>query len=194
MFSRTTALTQIGSIILSGLFLILLTGQDCLAQSDPCNPDPCQVIPNAVADTCTPVGGGSCTPATDFSCSCDAGYTWDGATNTCEGRELEGTWLGNEVDYPEADWTCIVAGDRLAVSSTSGEYLDGTFSLNVGANPKELDYLIAEPPELAGLTALGICDLEGDSVTIAFNAPGNPARPMDFNTGGSSRVFMFTRQ
>ncbi len=44
------------------LSAILLMGQDCLAQTDPCNPDPCQSISNAVAGTCTEVGG-ACTGA-----------------------------------------------------------------------------------------------------------------------------------
>jgi len=66
-------------VALSG---ILLMGQDCFAQTDPCTPDPCQSIPNAVADTCTPIGG-SCTPASDFTCTCDTGYDWQDATNEC---------------------------------------------------------------------------------------------------------------
>jgi len=70
----------IGIVVLSGVFL---TRQDCAAQSDPCNPDPCQGIPNAVAGTCTPVGG-SCTPANDFTCGYDTGFAWQNAAHTCE--------------------------------------------------------------------------------------------------------------
>ena len=71
------------SVCVVALFSILLAGQDCLAQSDPCNPDPCEGIPNAVADTCVLQGGGACSVGYDFNCACDPGYTWQDATNKC---------------------------------------------------------------------------------------------------------------
>jgi len=43
----------------------------------PCDPDPCEYILNAVPDSCEADG------ADDFTCHCDAEYTWQGATNAC---------------------------------------------------------------------------------------------------------------
>jgi len=45
---------------------------------DPCDPDPCLGISDAVAGSCLDVGGG------DFTCECNAGFLWDEDTNTCE--------------------------------------------------------------------------------------------------------------
>lgn len=83
MISRATLNDRVGIVLLAGLFLVFLTGQDCAAQSDPCNPDPCQTISNAVPGTCMAIGG-SCAPADDFTCECQGGFTWQDASNTCE--------------------------------------------------------------------------------------------------------------
>lgn len=80
MFKRNLLSVLIGSVLFLGF---LLLGQDCVAQGDPCNPDPCLGILNAVPDTCTAFGG-ACAPATDFTCDCDSGYAWEGATHTCQ--------------------------------------------------------------------------------------------------------------
>ncbi len=85
-----------GWMCLAALFGLLLVGRDCAAQTDPCTPDPCQGIAHAVTGTCTPVGG-SCTPAADFSCECDAGFAWQDSTNACEG-------------LPPADMVSVPAG------------------------------------------------------------------------------------
>ena len=51
----------------------------CEAEAvDPCDSDPCLGISDAVAGSCTDVGGG------DFTCECNAGFLWDEDTNTCE--------------------------------------------------------------------------------------------------------------
>lgn len=70
------------------LISTLLLGQDSAAQTDPCNPDPCAGIPNAVPDTCVLIPGGVCAPD-DFTCDCDPGYDWQDATNTCEEEHVQ---------------------------------------------------------------------------------------------------------
>jgi len=108
MLSQEMLPVWIGVILLSGL---LLVGQDCLAQTGLCDPDPCQSIPNAVAGTCSEIGG-SCTGPSDFFCSCDGGYTWQGTTHTCEGSQptcadSDEDGYGDPADasctYPELD-------------------------------------------------------------------------------------------
>jgi len=68
---------------LVALFSVLLIAQDCPAQSNPCDSDPCQGIPNAVAGTCSYVGG-PCTGVSDYMCTCVSEYTWHGGTRTCQ--------------------------------------------------------------------------------------------------------------
>jgi hypothetical protein len=48
---------------------------------DPCEPDPCGAIVNAVPASCAAVGDD------DYTCSCDLGYTWQAATHTCESSQ-----------------------------------------------------------------------------------------------------------
>ncbi|MGW8323696.1 MAG: hypothetical protein ACWGSD_19305, partial [Thermodesulfobacteriota bacterium] len=81
MLSRKIRHAWIGVILVSGTFLL---GQDCAAQSDPCDAEPCQTIDNAVAGTCVLQGGGACSPGYDFACACDPGYTWQDTSNTCQ--------------------------------------------------------------------------------------------------------------
>jgi hypothetical protein len=97
------------SVCVVALFSILVMGQDCFAQTDPCTPDPCQSIQNAVAGTCMEVGG-SCSAAIDFSCSCDSGYAWQDATNTCEepqpnciDNDQDGYYAFDAVNCPQGD-------------------------------------------------------------------------------------------
>jgi hypothetical protein len=99
------------SVCVVALFGILLMGQDCPAQTGLCDPDPCQGIANAVAGTCMEIGG-SCTGPSDYMCTCDLGYTWQGGTHTCEGSQPscidnDEDGYGNPADasctYPELD-------------------------------------------------------------------------------------------
>jgi formylglycine-generating enzyme required for sulfatase activity len=80
MVKRSVSTFCIGIVVLFG---ILLMGQDSAAQTGLCDPDPCEGMPNAVADTCTSIPGGLCQPG-DFSCDCETGFVWKDATNTCE--------------------------------------------------------------------------------------------------------------
>ena len=92
MFRRNLIPIWAAITVVANMYLM---GQDCAAQSDPCDPDPCQDIPNSVAYTCTPIGG-SCTPANDFTCTCDTGYNWEDATNSCE--EPQPSCIDNDED------------------------------------------------------------------------------------------------
>ncbi len=129
MLSRKTLSVLIGVILLSGAG-VLLTGEDCVAQSDPCDPDPCEGIQKAVSGTCTSAGG-SCTPASDFTCECVAGFTWQDATNTCEAAMAQipaGCFdMGDHFSEGEPDElpvhnVCITAFEMDVHEVTNAEY------------------------------------------------------------------------
>jgi 5'-nucleotidase len=115
-------------VCVAALFGILLVGQDCPAQTDPCDPDPCQTIPNAVGGTCVPIGG-SCTPATDFFCSCDVG-AWQDATHTCEKQgsqwDLTGDWSTTNSCQPGVPLTSTLVQNGNNIS----------MSVNADSNPE----------------------------------------------------------
>jgi len=115
-------------VCIAAFFGILLVGQDCPAQTDPCHPDPCQTIPNAVGGSCVPIGG-SCTAATDFFCSCDVG-TWQDATHTCEKQgsqwELTGDWRATNSCQPGVPLTSTLVQNGNNIS----------MSVNADSNPE----------------------------------------------------------
>ena len=114
---------------LLALIPVLLIGQNCLAQTDLCDPDPCQGMPNAVAGTCTAVGG-ACTPATDFFCSCDSGYTWQDTSNTCESLP---TACDGVVDFPDPNLEQAI---RDAIGKPTGDiYGDDLLGLTSLVSP-----------------------------------------------------------
>jgi hypothetical protein len=106
-------------LILGGaLFGTLLVGQDSFAQTGLCDPDPCQSIANAVAGTCTEIGG-SCTAASDYMCSCNGQNTWQDATNTCK--------CDGVVDFPDP---ILEQEIRIAIGQLYGDiYADDLLGL-----------------------------------------------------------------
>jgi formylglycine-generating enzyme required for sulfatase activity len=110
MLRRSLTPVWIVVILVSGMSFI---AQDGAAQTGLCDPDPCQSSPNAVAGTCTEIGG-SCVGPSDFFCSCDTGYTWEDATNTCVANpcdpdpceSLENAVPGSCVAVGIDDFTC----------------------------------------------------------------------------------------
>jgi hypothetical protein len=102
MFERRLSSVWIGIVLFSGMFLL---GQEAWPPpTDPCDPDPCEVIENATPGTCTPVG------TTGFTCECEPGYAWQEATNTCEepapgcvDNDEDGYFAMDPVYCPEGD-------------------------------------------------------------------------------------------
>ena len=90
---------------------------------DPCDPDPCPVIQDAIADTCTAVG------QTDFTCDCDAGFVWEDPSNTCT---EDPTIARGRDDYDVRCAFCHSAGSHDTVEEVPGSGdVAGTGSLLV---------------------------------------------------------------
>ena len=121
------------------------------------------------------------------------GYGGGGGTLT----ELEGSWLGYEVDGYPGDWSFIITGTHLdATGAATGEWYNGTMTLNTTTDPKHMDVTIEECDyqEFIGKQSLGIYTLEGDILTMASNGPGDTTRASSFVPGQGARVFIFTKQ
>ena len=105
--------------------------------------------------------------------------------------DLEGTWIGNEVNSNNV-WTCIITGNEMDLSSEN-EWYKGTFSINTQTDPKQLDYLLTDCfiSEGIGLTVLAIYKIENNSMTFAGNEPGATTRPDSF-VGG--RIIVLEKQ
>lgn len=109
---------------------------------------------------------------------------------------LEGTWKGYEVNG-ETGWTMTFSGSQVDISDGSHtEWYKGTFSLDTNSAPQKINMTItqSEYPEYIGKIGLGIYKIEGNTLTLAANEPGNAARPSSFTANEVTRVYVLTKQ
>jgi uncharacterized protein (TIGR03067 family) len=110
--------------------------------------------------------------------------------------KLQGTWLmvsgerAGKALPPEfaKDAKVVFAGDKLTLKNKDF-MLEGTFKLDPGKKPKEIDV------DFNGKPGKGIYQLEGDTLKIAHGETGDP-RPKDFTTkeGDQVTVVVFKRE
>jgi uncharacterized protein (TIGR03067 family) len=64
----------------------------------------------------------------------------------------------------------------------------GTFSLRQDTKPRQFLALVTAcaSPQYVGKTAMAIYRLEGDTLTISGNEPGNPQAPVGFDAPGAA--------
>jgi len=111
--------------------------------------------------------------------------------------ELEGTWIGYEINEKNDEWTLSFSGNNYESHNQNyEESYNGTFIINTEILPKQIDLLFEECsyPEYIGTTGLGIYEIEGDTLTYASNPPGFSSRPEDFSSDLFTRLFVFTKQ
>ena len=72
----------------------------------------------------------------------------------------------------------VTKGNETTVTFGGQVYLKAAFSLGPSSRPKTIDYILAGGPN-QGETQYGIYELDGDTATFYFGAPGTP-RPRDF--------------
>ncbi len=107
---------------------------------------------------------------------------------------LQGTWNGHEIcRSPEAPCRVIISGNTLEFRGASAnDWCKGTFTLRADTNPKQLVGVMSEcgNPRYVGQTVHAIYKLEGNTLTLAGNAPGNPDAPASFEAGGSRTLVL----
>jgi uncharacterized protein (TIGR03067 family) len=103
--------------------------------------------------------------------------------------ELEGTWTGST-----NTGTVTIVFSNNTFSMTGTYVASGTFSINTGTNPRQIDLSIASYPSdpgYQGKTSLGSYVLNGNSLQMAMDEPGTGTRGA-FNSA-SAQPFTFTR-
>ena len=110
--------------------------------------------------------------------------------------ELEGTWVGTEVNGGSAEWTFIFTEKTAQCSCSTTEWYKGNFNLNTSTVPKEMNLTITQcsVPQFIGLVTLAIYKISKDTLTFAGNSPGNQERPASFNPVDDTRVFVAIKQ
>jgi len=111
----------------------------------------------------------------------------------------QGTWVGKEIDGETGECRMTIAGDTIKFQGARPqEWYVGTLTLNPKANPKQAMILVEACafPKYVNQTVKAIYKLEGKSLTLAHNQPGNEAVPGVFapNLASQTRAFLFTRQ
>jgi uncharacterized protein (TIGR03067 family) len=109
---------------------------------------------------------------------------------------LQGTWIGHEVDGPPGECRMTISGDSLKFQGArQEESYAGKLTLTPSTSPKRADVLIQDcpVPQYIQKTGKVIYKIEGKTLTLAGNEPGNEAAPTKFETN-PARVFVFTKQ
>jgi uncharacterized protein (TIGR03067 family) len=83
-------------------------------------------------------------------------------------------WKGHDLPTP-AGAGIWLRGAAVALLGGGGPKVLGSVRLNAEATPPAVDFLVGNPAEVC----LGIYQLDGDTVTVCFTAPGN-GRPQEF--------------
>jgi uncharacterized protein (TIGR03067 family) len=112
---------------------------------------------------------------------------------------LQGTWGGQEVGGPPGECRMTIAGDALKFQGArSEEWYAAKLIMKPSADPKQADILIEDcpAPKYIQKMAKAIYRVDGKTLTIAANEPGDESLPSGFERNATSRarVFVFSRQ
>jgi uncharacterized protein (TIGR03067 family) len=120
-----------------------------------------------------------------------------GAPQPSDSVALQGTWRGRELGAKVAgSYYLVVSGTHLEFRGADpNEWYKGIFSLRENKEPRQLVAAILEcsAPEYVGQTVYAIYRIEGNTLTLAGNEPGNPDAPLAFDAPGA-RHFVFEGQ
>ena len=105
---------------------------------------------------------------------------------------LKGTWKGQEISARgNGSASLVLSGANLEFHGADpNEWYKATFTLHEDTNPKQLVAVITEcpAPQYVGKTANAIYRIEGGTLTITGNEPGNPAMPTAFDAPGARQI------
>ena len=104
-----------------------------------------------------------------------------------DATSLQGTWKGS--DTAHLSGTCSLTFSKNTVdfqASEQDDWAKGIFSLHEEMTPKQLvgTILQAPDPKALGLTIHALYKIEGGTLTVVGNAPGNPDAPTSFDAPG----------
>jgi uncharacterized protein (TIGR03067 family) len=95
-------------------------------------------------------------------------------------EQLQGNWRVtsfNGQDAPGgAELFLVIKGDKYEQWTNGTVEEKGALKLDGSTKPMSIDFSITDGND-AGKLQLGLFDLTGDTLSLAFAAPGNPTRP-----------------
>ena len=108
---------------------------------------------------------------------------------------LEGTWTGTEVDFASGSWTLVLTATTVdAQSSSDGESYKASYTADTSVDPKRILLTITDCPlaDFVGKPSNGIYKIEGTTMTLASNIPGDTTFPTDFTPGSTHQTRVLT--
>lgn len=145
-----------------------------------CDPDPCANTDNAAADTCEDLGGD------DFTCDCEDGFEWDGASNACEELpfQLSSSAFSDggqiPLQYAHADCDGDNVSPPLAWDNIPGDTQSfALFVVDSDSDPVFVHWAVFNiPASLSGigegLVPQGATQLQNDFGVIGYGGPCPP--------------------
>jgi len=105
---------------------------------------------------------------------------------------FEGSWTGHDVTPGrEGPASLLVSGHTLEFhGAASNDWLKATFTLHDDTNPKQCTGVVIECPQAdyVGKTFYAIYKIEGDTLTVAGNEPGNTNIASAFDDPGARQI------
>jgi uncharacterized protein (TIGR03067 family) len=115
-------------------------------------------------------------------------------------EKLQGTWKAvtaqerGETRDDAEDRLLIFSGDEFRVKKGDDIIVKGKFKIDASKRPKEIDMEItdARKDDLNGKTALGIYELEGNTLKWCASEPGGMERPKEFSSNAENKHILAT--
>ena len=102
---------------------------------------------------------------------------------------LQGTWKGPQI-HVNHQCSLVISGSNYEIQDDedTNAWNKGTFTLREDTNPRQCIFVISEChlPQFVGKTIMAIYRLEGGTLTITWNAPGNTTAPSAFDVHGAA--------
>jgi hypothetical protein len=113
--------------------------------------------------------------------------------------ELEGTWVGQEVDGPKGECRMTVLDKHMKFQGArTNEWYSASLTLNQSTSPKQAVIHIEECgfPQYVNKNTRAIYKLEKNTLTIGANEPGVDVTSTEFQRSATNRTrgFVFTKQ
>jgi uncharacterized protein (TIGR03067 family) len=114
-----------------------------------------------------------------------------------ESASVQGTWRGRELTgNTEGPRYIMISGRTFEFQGVNADdWCKGTFTVRKDANPCQIVGTLTECHlrQYVGKTAYAIYRLEGDTLTLTANEPGDPNVPGSFDAPGA-RQFVFKKE
>ncbi|MGD0208003.1 MAG: hypothetical protein ABSC89_10395 [Verrucomicrobiota bacterium] len=102
---------------------------------------------------------------------------------------IQGTWKGHEIGgNTEGSRYLIISGNTIEFQGANNDdWCKGTFTIREDTNPRQIVGTVTQchMPQYVGKTACAIYRVEGDTLTVTGNEPGNPNVPSGFDAPGA---------